>query len=134
MVAEQEALVGGLNLGYVILKQENYDYYPTICSSGAQHDADLPHEFSDAVEVCLVLVVGVVVQFEGLAAAAGHGLVRGAQLQRLLGLARRVDGSSLPGAACRKYSLEISTNILLIGIPWSHNQQFSSIMDSLSKL
>lgn len=32
-----------------------------LCSSGAQHDADLPHEFSDAVEVCLVLVVGVVV-------------------------------------------------------------------------
>ena len=49
-----------------------------LCSSGAQHYADLPHEFSDAVEVSLVLVVGVVVQFEGLAGAAGHGLVRGA--------------------------------------------------------
>ena len=30
VVAEQEALVGGLNLGYVILKQENYDFYPTM--------------------------------------------------------------------------------------------------------
>ena len=71
-----------------------------LCSSGGQHYAHLPHEFSDAVEVCLVLGVGVVVQFEGLAGAAGHGLVRGAQLQRILGLTRRVDGSSLPGAAC----------------------------------
>ena len=94
-----------------------------LCSSGAQHDADLPHEFSAAVEVSLVLVVGVVLQFEGLAGAAGHGLVRGAQLQRLHGLPGRVDGSSLPGAACRKYSME-----MLIGIPWSHNQQFSSSM------
>ena len=99
-----------------------------LCSSGAQHDADLPHEFSDAVEVCLVLVVGVVVQFEGLAGAAGHGLVRGAQLQRILGLPGRVDGSSLPGAACSKYSMEFSPKILLIGIPWSHNQQPPSIM------
>ena len=80
------------------------------------------------MEVSLVLVVGVVVQLEGLAGAAGHGLVRGAQLQRILGLARRVDGSSLPGAACSKYSMEMGPKILLIGIPWSHNQQSSSIM------
>ena len=71
----------------------------------AQHHADLPCQLSDAVEVCLVLVVGVVVQLEGLAGAAGHGLVRGAQLQRLLGLPGRVDGSSLPGAACSNNSL-----------------------------
>ena len=71
----------------------------------AQHHADLPCQLSDAVEVCLVLVVGVVVQLEGLAGAAGHGLVRGAQLQRLLGLPGRVDGSSLPGAACSNNSM-----------------------------